>query len=209
MTEKQRRGGGGKLTRTEVVQVRLDPKLRFAAELAAAKERRTLSSFIEWAVQQAVNYLEVTRQQEQPFTAQAVANIVWDVDEADRFVNLAVCALELLTHDERRKWKFITETRPFWVERTAPNQEGGFFLQLVPNKPVIRAGWDLICKHTDKGEPFDWEGFKVLENRLFSSGVTVDWGKPPEEDTHNRVTVDTTESTSKRNRKPRSRADGT
>lgn len=34
----------GKLTRTEVVPVRFDPKLKMAAELLAARERRTLSS---------------------------------------------------------------------------------------------------------------------------------------------------------------------
>ena len=47
---KKRKGGGSKLSRSEIIQVRLDPKLRFTAELAARKHRRTLSSFVEWAV---------------------------------------------------------------------------------------------------------------------------------------------------------------
>ncbi len=45
---------GGKLNKSESVQVRFDPILKMAAELAAAKERRTLSSFTEMAVEDAV-----------------------------------------------------------------------------------------------------------------------------------------------------------
>jgi len=48
---------GSKLSRSEILTVRLDPKLRFAAELAARKHRRTLSSFAEWAIEEAVKRL--------------------------------------------------------------------------------------------------------------------------------------------------------
>ena len=45
MTEQEmRKAGGGKLSRSETVTVRLDPKLRYLAELAARIHRRTLSS---------------------------------------------------------------------------------------------------------------------------------------------------------------------
>ena len=51
--------GGGKLTRSEVVTVRMDSQLHYLAELAARKHRRTLSSFIEWAVQQSFKTVEL------------------------------------------------------------------------------------------------------------------------------------------------------
>ena len=42
MTEQEmRKSGGGKLSRSETVTVRLDPKLRYLAELAARIHRRT------------------------------------------------------------------------------------------------------------------------------------------------------------------------
>ena len=41
----------GAETKSEVVSIRLHPEVRFLAELAARKQRRSLSSFIEWAVQ--------------------------------------------------------------------------------------------------------------------------------------------------------------
>ena len=53
-TKKKRPTGGGKLSRSEVVSIRLDPRLRFGAKMAAAKCRRTLSSFAEWAIAEAL-----------------------------------------------------------------------------------------------------------------------------------------------------------
>src|SRR5688572_20503606 len=44
------RKGGAKLNRSETVTVRLDPKLNYLCELAARAQRRTKSSFIEWAI---------------------------------------------------------------------------------------------------------------------------------------------------------------
>ena len=49
MARAQKDRGGSKLNRTETVTIRLDPKLRYLTELAARKQRRTVSSFIEWA----------------------------------------------------------------------------------------------------------------------------------------------------------------
>ena len=53
----RRKRDGGTPKRSEVVTVRLDPKLKYLAELAARKHRRPLSSFIEWAVEQSLSGL--------------------------------------------------------------------------------------------------------------------------------------------------------
>ena len=107
----KKKGGGGKLSRSEVVTVRLDPKLRFAAELAARKQRRTLSSFIEWAIGEAVNRVEVTDSENVNY----VMAQVWDVEEADRFVKLALNFPEFLSFDEERLWKIIKNCKIFWL----------------------------------------------------------------------------------------------
>ena len=105
----KRRGGGGKLTRSEQVSIRLDPKLRFAAELAASKERRTLSSFIEWAVERAVKEIPLVSREGQWLTADVVTHNVWDLDEAYRFSLLGMNYPELLTYEEQKLWKFICD----------------------------------------------------------------------------------------------------
>lgn len=106
--------GGGKLSRSETISVRLDPKLRCAAELAARKQRRTLSSFIEWAVEEAVDGLIIYSNENVTFSAADAAQQVWDVDEADRFARLALHFPMFLTHDEERLWKIICENGYFW-----------------------------------------------------------------------------------------------
>ncbi len=156
MAETKGRGRGGKLVRSEVVQVRLDPKLRFAAELAAGKERRTLSSFIEWAVGQAVGNVALFVELNDTVSAADVADAVWDPDDADRCINLARRFPGLLTHDEMRRWKFIKETRILWREVS------GLSVNWEPNLPLIRAAWGLITQHIASREPFDWDALRAL-----------------------------------------------
>jgi hypothetical protein len=55
----RRRPGGGKLSRSETVTVRLDPKLNYLCDLAARGQRRTKSSFIEWAIDNALKYVTI------------------------------------------------------------------------------------------------------------------------------------------------------
>src|SRR2546429_9201408 len=97
----KRRRGGGKLARSETVTVRLDPKLRYLADLAARKQRRTLSSFIEGAIERALAEVKLSGTS----TVVEEAPGLWDVDEADRFVKLAFYDESLLTYDEQVIWK--------------------------------------------------------------------------------------------------------
>ena len=112
--QESKKSGGGKLSRSETVTVRLDPKLRYLAELAARKQRRTLSSFIEWAIEDALGrvYLD-----DRGTSVTEVANTLWDVDDSDRFAKLAIKFSELLTHEEQVLWKLIRENGLLWKGR--------------------------------------------------------------------------------------------
>ena len=110
----KKKGAGGKLSRSEIITVRLDPKLRFAAELAARKQRRTLSSFVEWAIEEAVRSVRVLNKEDISGVVWQAMMQVWDVEEADRLVKLAINFPELLTFDEERLWKIISENPYFW-----------------------------------------------------------------------------------------------
>ena len=111
-----RKGGGSKLSRTEIVQVRLDPKLRFAAELAARKQRRTISSFIEWAVDEAVNKV-IIPSTPGDFDACMITDEVWDVDEMERFLNLATNYDNLLAFNEQVLFKLILQKQDLWLTK--------------------------------------------------------------------------------------------
>jgi hypothetical protein len=92
--------GGGKLSRSEVVTVRFDPKLRFALELASRRQRRTVSSFIEWVVAQAIMQEKLSPEQSSSLTIDDIVRKIWDVQGSKRLANLADNFPELLTHEE-------------------------------------------------------------------------------------------------------------
>lgn len=105
--------GGGKLSRSEIVQVRLDPKLRYAAELAAQKHRRTLSSFIEWCVQEGVEKVVIGLTQNE--TVNYVVAKTWDQREAMRFLLKALHYPHLLSFEEEKLWHNIFHYRLRWA----------------------------------------------------------------------------------------------
>jgi hypothetical protein len=99
--------GGGKLSRSEVVTVRLDPKTRYLAELAARRQRRTLSSYIEWVV--AESLVQFIQAEQTTNGEDEDINGLWDVDDCDRLVKLALYDKSLLNYREQVLWKRIQE----------------------------------------------------------------------------------------------------
>jgi len=102
--------------RTVVVGVRLEPKLRYLAEIAARKHRRSLNSFIEWAIEDSLNrvYLYESAGFNGQRTVADEAADLWDVDDPDRFAKLAVRYPDMLTHEEQVLWKLIRENGYLW-----------------------------------------------------------------------------------------------
>lgn len=144
-TEPERRKGGGKLSRSETVTVRLDPKLRYLAELAARKQRRTLSSYVEWAIEDSLKHVGLDVNGNSSLADEAEA--LWDVDDADRFARLALRHPDLLTHEEQVLWKLVRENGWLWrgryskVDRewTWTVDEGSLIFDRLRNY------WPLFC----------------------------------------------------------------
>ncbi len=129
-----KKGGGGKLTRSETVTVRLDPKLKYLAELAARKQRRTLSSYIEWVIEESLKDIYI-KQEGVDACLGEWANELWDVDEADRFCLLALNFPDLMTHEEQVMWKIVQEEKNF-------KDIGGHIVV-----SFVRSGWEPLKKY--------------------------------------------------------------
>ena len=147
--ESKRKAGGGKLARSETVTVRLDPQLRYLAELAALKQRRTVSSFIEWAIEDSLSrvYLQEGYGNGLSTSVADVAAKLWDVDDADRFAKLALTYPELLTHDEQKRWKLIRENGYLWKGKYSGTDDTWVW-QVQENSLCfdrLRACWDDFC----------------------------------------------------------------
>jgi hypothetical protein len=110
MADEKRKGGGAKTSRSETVTVRLDPRTRYLAEVAARAQRRTLSSFLEESARQSADTTLLGDRNGVPCQLHEVADKLWDVDPMDRFVKLAMNFPHLLDYEEQKLWKFVLET---------------------------------------------------------------------------------------------------
>ena len=129
MGKKIKKGAGGKLQRSEVVQTRMSPRLRFLAEIMARHQRRSLSSLIENLIENAAdNYVipvAVTKapkveeelfveRKYQKMPLQTAAIQLWSLEPSKRFAAMAFFLPDLLTPEEERLWHAIKRTAYFW-----------------------------------------------------------------------------------------------
>lgn len=136
--------------------VRLDPKLRYLAELGARKLRRTLASYIEWAVGQSLKevVLEVSHDHHQPDTT--LENVsLWDVDPAERFARLAIAYPELLTHEEQQRWKMLGDCGLLSPAKSRDNRTGAIqwdWAELEDHVfPQLRSHWSSLLNAQSSG----------------------------------------------------------
>ncbi len=151
----KKRSAGGKLSRTEVVTVRLDSKLKLALDLAARKQRRTMSSFIEYAIEQATKKVPILDKDERdprdefPWDAYITSQKIWDPEEADTFCNFAFALHNLLNHEERMRWKLIKEHDYFWDGEEVRGKK-----RIIRDKNTllikrVREEWDTLTQIID------------------------------------------------------------
>lgn len=147
--KEKKKSGGGKLSRSETVTVRLDPQLRYLVELASRKQRRTLSSFIEWALEESLNKIPVKDgYNESDLTSIAdVKNFLWDVDESDRFLKLALNYPSMLNHQEQVLWKLVCENGYLWrgkYETSSPYEWDWRISETTIIHERLREYWEIF-----------------------------------------------------------------
>jgi len=101
--------------KAESITVRLDPKTRYGLELLARKQRRNLSSVVEWALQKAINDPDQGLIEKSVINGQDLnyLNMLWDVEEADRHYLMAVWRQDWLTFEEEKLIKVVIESEYF------------------------------------------------------------------------------------------------
>ncbi len=103
---------------SQILTIRIDSKLRYAAELAARRQRRTLSSFIQSALEQATREvaldfelrIDMENMGKTP-SAYEFAERSWDISELFRLFYLAAAYPHLLDHKEEILWSYYREFR--------------------------------------------------------------------------------------------------
>jgi len=137
--------------------------LRYLTELAARKQRRTVSSLIEWAIEQALSHVELDDKTHDTVTQ--ASSVLWDPDEADRLAKLGLYYPDLLTYDEQVLWKLIQEYKVLWHE--APEGQGCGEGQVKGKRLSfgdLRYEWEML-KKVAAGEA---DKYELSDSRLFA-----------------------------------------
>ena len=149
MAEKNRKAKAG-VPRSEVFALRLDPKLKYLAEIAARKQRRSLANFVEWAIEEALKGVPVAEADingNRPTVANVAAQL-WALNEPERLRNLATHYPELLSYDEQLVWRVLNEH-----STRHPGKEGisRFVREKIFDDKLIRACWPEIKAYALEG----------------------------------------------------------
>lgn len=103
--------------RSETLFMKIDPKLKYLAEIAARDEDRSLSGFVDRALRLALETkgqrdnadLNVSEPVAPPAPQPLWLEGIWDEDEATRFFKVAASRYDLLSVGEQLLWKLLTD----------------------------------------------------------------------------------------------------
>lgn len=110
---------------TVSVSLRVDPAIKYAIDIAARVQKRTVTGVVEWSVEKALAEVMMPADflvegskgpvlPEPVSVMAAVKERLWSPDESIRLVTLAFQYPSLLTFDESRVWESIRLSPPFW-----------------------------------------------------------------------------------------------
>lgn len=151
--------------KTETLTLRLDPKTKFAIELLAREQKRTLAGVIEWSVEKALAGQEVVTGSEKGNLRQLVDK-VWSPDELERTIGLGIHAEHSLSFEEQCFWLVIRDN-PHFLEVYDRDAAGRIFTFCL-RKDRISHCRTLIeqrasdLRHTGKFTPISLEEIKEV-----------------------------------------------
>lgn len=176
-TENRKKGGGGKMNRSEIIQARLDPKLHMAAELLARTKHRTLSNLVETLIDAEVEKCKISvvshnmehkdfngyaQKKTHTLSIKEAINQIWTTENADLFALFAFNLPDSLNSEELCIWEHIMETSYLWEDiSTITNQKmhnkkyWPVINQRYLSKEHLREHWKLLAPILDGKEPID------------------------------------------------------
>ena len=140
---------GIKLSKCAPISVRLDPKTKHAADLAARYQRRTLSSYIEWAIEYSLSNSKLEDMSGSPVKLWDIAQKTFDVEDSEKSIKMALYAPNLLSYDEMLIWKIIENHEYFWSNHDAYRNRITGYTGKDLNLDRIRDQWKNILNLAD------------------------------------------------------------
>lgn len=153
--------------KSEVITIRIDPRLKYLAELAARRQRRPLSGFIEWTIE---TCLRAVNLEDHPSDSSLDVSVLeaekkhclWDVDESDRVAKLAFHYPELMTFNEQLVWKLVQTNGHLWRGQYRKHPD---WQREKPQESDL--DWEKLRKH--------WDTFKKVAAGELTLDELPDW----------------------------------
>lgn len=184
MATRKQSDESGDSVRSKVVGVRLDPKLRYLAEIAARKQRRTISSFIEWAIEDSLGRIELYHGSgyngDYSVTLEQEISRLWDVDEAERFARLAILYPELLTTEEQEHWKLLADSLLFSPAKFRDRNGGNSWDWLALEDrvfPMLRKVWPDFIKAWKIGKDEQRKWVEEIQEKVSKGNIYPNFPK--------------------------------
>ena len=102
--------------RTNVITLRVTPKMRFGLELLAQEHGQTLTEVVIWAVNELFSTEQIGLFRYPAGQAHPVRALdhVWSPLEYERVVRLGIAFPELMSDRQKYLWGRVRETRKYW-----------------------------------------------------------------------------------------------
>jgi hypothetical protein len=155
--EKTRQVAGPKLARSTTASVRLDSDLDYLARIAARIQRRTLSSYIEWAVERSLEQIELTTEWNEDESMDASSELdskgkevrtlaalkpqLCSGDDVEKFLTLATTFPNVLDEEQKRLYNIIHNDKSLRVKSKPVFFQGKLYDSYGLDRDAVRARW--------------------------------------------------------------------
>jgi hypothetical protein len=129
--------------RSEVFAMRMDPKLKYLAGIAARKQRRSIANFVEWAIEAALDKVVLSGPETggRHATVASEAEALWDIEPGARFLKLVKRFPELLSYEEQSIWRLLND--PSFKDHFARYQK------LLSQSAGGSSGWSALTDYAE------------------------------------------------------------
>lgn len=124
------------------VSLRIDPKIKFAIELLAREQKRSITGVVEWAVMQALKGQQVKTPAGNEISMLELMDLTWSPDEAERVTMLGIFSPHTLNHEESCIWTIIRSSGIF-LKGMNPDSRG-MATSYVPKMNFIKSVWPFL-----------------------------------------------------------------
>lgn len=125
--------------KTEVLSIRIDPRVKYGLELLSRLQRRSTTGVVEWAIQSAFQseIFEPANEYRGETRLEEVMDELWHINDIERIVALALRKEQLLTYEESRIWKVLSSTPAFWTKKQHRDFDSFLWAEVLSHWPTV------------------------------------------------------------------------